>query len=112
MGVINVTPDSFSDGGLFLDAQDAVAHGERLDHPGGGIRAQVGPGRPAPGRGGAAAARPAGRRRTVHPPGAEAGVVSPHRPTSALKPKGAKGKKNGKCERDDRRISAAGTPGP
>src|SRR5918999_1279802 len=30
MGVINVTPDSFSDGGLFLDAQDAVAHGERL----------------------------------------------------------------------------------
>ena len=30
MGVINVTPDSFSDGGPFLDADDAVAHGERL----------------------------------------------------------------------------------
>jgi dihydropteroate synthase len=30
MGVVNVTPDSFSDGGLFLDADDAVAHGERL----------------------------------------------------------------------------------
>jgi dihydropteroate synthase len=30
MGVINVTPDSFSDGGLFLDAQQAVEHGERL----------------------------------------------------------------------------------
>jgi dihydropteroate synthase len=30
MGVVNVTPDSFSDGGLFLDAQAAVAHGEKL----------------------------------------------------------------------------------
>ena len=29
MGVVNVTPDSFSDGGLFLDADAAVAHGER-----------------------------------------------------------------------------------
>jgi dihydropteroate synthase len=27
MGVLNVTPDSFSDGGLFLDAERAVAHG-------------------------------------------------------------------------------------
>jgi dihydropteroate synthase len=30
MGVVNVTPDSFSDGGLFLDADAAVAHGVRL----------------------------------------------------------------------------------
>jgi dihydropteroate synthase len=30
MGVINVTPDSFSDGGLFLDGQAAVAHGLEL----------------------------------------------------------------------------------
>jgi dihydropteroate synthase len=30
MGVINVTPDSFSDGGLFLDPAQAVAHGLRL----------------------------------------------------------------------------------
>jgi dihydropteroate synthase len=30
MGVVNVTPDSFSDGGLFLDADAAVTHGERL----------------------------------------------------------------------------------
>lgn len=30
MGVVNVTPDSFSDGGRFLDAGAAVAHGERL----------------------------------------------------------------------------------
>src|ERR1700722_3440809 len=27
MGVLNVTPDSFSDGGLFLDPERAVAHG-------------------------------------------------------------------------------------
>jgi dihydropteroate synthase len=30
MGVLNVTPDSFSDGGLFLDQEAAVTHGERL----------------------------------------------------------------------------------
>jgi dihydropteroate synthase len=30
MGVVNVTPDSFSDGGLYLEADAAVAHGERL----------------------------------------------------------------------------------
>jgi dihydropteroate synthase len=30
MGVINVTPDSFSDGGAFLDPDDAVSHGKRL----------------------------------------------------------------------------------
>jgi dihydropteroate synthase len=30
MGVVNVTPDSFSDGGLFLDAGAAVEHGLRL----------------------------------------------------------------------------------
>lgn len=30
MGVLNVTPDSFSDGGRFRDAAEAVAHGRRL----------------------------------------------------------------------------------
>jgi len=30
MGVVNVTPDSFSDGGQFLDCDHAVAHAERL----------------------------------------------------------------------------------
>jgi dihydropteroate synthase len=30
MGVVNITPDSFSDGGLFLDPEAAVAHGVRL----------------------------------------------------------------------------------
>jgi dihydropteroate synthase len=30
MGILNVTPDSFSDGGLFLDAAAAVEHGRAL----------------------------------------------------------------------------------
>ena len=30
MGILNVTPDSFSDGGLFLDPDAAVAHGREL----------------------------------------------------------------------------------
>ena len=37
MGVVNVTPDSFSDGGRFLDARAAVAHGERLMEDGANI---------------------------------------------------------------------------
>ncbi|TWE09950.1 dihydropteroate synthase [Rudaeicoccus suwonensis] len=33
MGVVNVTPDSFSDGGRFFDANAAISHGrELLDH--------------------------------------------------------------------------------
>jgi dihydropteroate synthase len=30
MGIVNVTPDSFSDGGAFLDPAAAIAHGRRL----------------------------------------------------------------------------------
>jgi dihydropteroate synthase len=30
MGVLNVTPDSFSDGGRFLDPETAIAHGRRM----------------------------------------------------------------------------------
>ncbi len=30
MGVVNVTPDSFSDGGLYADAASAIAHGQQL----------------------------------------------------------------------------------
>src|SRR5919198_3714311 len=37
MGVVNVTPDSFSDGGLFLEADAAVEHGERLAAEGAAI---------------------------------------------------------------------------
>jgi dihydropteroate synthase len=34
MGVVNVTPDSFSDGGMYLDAEAAVAHGRELAEQG------------------------------------------------------------------------------
>jgi len=37
MGVVNVTPDSFSDGGEFLDPDAAIAHGRRLAAEGAGI---------------------------------------------------------------------------
>ena len=37
MGVVNVTPDSFSDGGLFADTEDAVAHAARLTDEGADI---------------------------------------------------------------------------
>src|SRR5262245_17624305 len=37
MGVVNVTPDSFSDGGAFLAPERAVAHAARLVDEGAGI---------------------------------------------------------------------------
>jgi dihydropteroate synthase len=37
MGVLNVTPDSFSDGGQFLDAEKAVAHGLQMAAEGAAI---------------------------------------------------------------------------
>jgi dihydropteroate synthase len=37
MGVVNVTPDSFSDGGLYFEAGAAVAHGEELVRDGAAI---------------------------------------------------------------------------
>jgi dihydropteroate synthase len=37
MGVVNVTPDSFSDGGRFLETSAAVAHGVRLAEEGAAI---------------------------------------------------------------------------
>ena len=37
MGVVNITPDSFSDGGEFLDPDKAVAHGLRLIEEGADI---------------------------------------------------------------------------
>jgi len=37
MGVVNVTPDSFSDGGLFLEADAAIRHGLRLAGEGAAI---------------------------------------------------------------------------
>jgi dihydropteroate synthase len=37
MGVVNVTPDSFSDGGLFLEPEAAIAHGVQLVEDGADI---------------------------------------------------------------------------
>ena len=37
MGVLNVTPDSFSDGGLYLDVDKAVAHGIEMAQQGAAI---------------------------------------------------------------------------
>jgi dihydropteroate synthase len=37
MGILNVTPDSFSDGGFFFDKADAVAHGEAMARAGADI---------------------------------------------------------------------------
>jgi dihydropteroate synthase len=37
MGVVNVTPDSFSDGGRYLDAHAAIDHGEQLAAEGAAI---------------------------------------------------------------------------
>jgi dihydropteroate synthase len=37
MGVVNVTPDSFSDGGLYLEPEAAIAHGEELVREGADI---------------------------------------------------------------------------
>jgi len=37
MGVVNVTPDSFSDGGQFADSAAAIAHAHRLIEQGAGI---------------------------------------------------------------------------
>ncbi len=37
MGVVNVTPDSFSDGGLYFDADKAIRHGMELAEQGAGI---------------------------------------------------------------------------
>lgn len=37
MGIVNVTPDSFSDGGCFIDPESAIAHGQQLAEEGADI---------------------------------------------------------------------------
>ena len=34
MGIVNVTPDSFSDGGLYLEKNKAIAHARQLINEG------------------------------------------------------------------------------
>lgn len=41
MGILNVTPDSFSDGGLFLDRDAALRHAEMMMEAGEIGRAHV-----------------------------------------------------------------------
>ena len=53
MGIVNVTPDSFSDGGRFLEADAAIEHGRAPDRRG---------------------SRHRGRRRRIHAPGRRARV--------------------------------------
>jgi dihydropteroate synthase len=55
MGVLNVTPDSFSDGGVFLDAERAIAHARELAADGADIL-DVGGESTRPGAGAVAAA--------------------------------------------------------
>ena len=71
MGIVNTTPDSFSDGGRFLDADAAVAHGLRLVAEGADV-VDVGGESTRPGAAGVDAAEE--RRRVV--PVVEA--LSPH----------------------------------
>ena len=37
MGILNITPDSFSDGGIFLSRENAVAHARRMAEEGADI---------------------------------------------------------------------------
>ena len=37
MGILNVTPDSFSDGGLYFDPEKAIARGKQLEQEGADI---------------------------------------------------------------------------
>ena len=54
MGILNVTPDSFSDGGRFVDRDDAVAHGMAM-HRAGAVLVDVGGESTRPGAGRVAA---------------------------------------------------------
>src|SRR6478609_9171943 len=78
MGVVNVTPDSFSDGGQFDDAAQAIAHGRRLAAEGASI-VDVGGESTRPGADPVPAAaddaaRPALRRRGVRREGVPGGA--------------------------------------
>src|SRR5579864_541847 len=64
MGVLNVTPDSFSDGGRFLDPERAVAHGLRMAEEGAAI-IDVGGESTRPGAGAVSAAEELDRILTV-----------------------------------------------
>ncbi len=72
MGIVNVTPDSFSDGGVFIDAEKAVAHSEKLLDEGAGI-IDVGGESTRPGT---AIASPAAYTHRRLPPGTQAAAAA------------------------------------
>ncbi|MEW6007234.1 MAG: dihydropteroate synthase, partial [bacterium] len=37
MGILNITPDSFSDGGLYLEKEKAIDHSFKMDEEGASI---------------------------------------------------------------------------
>ena len=46
MGIVNVTPDSFSDGGEWFEASDAITHGLELQRDGAESRTLDNPEKP------------------------------------------------------------------
>ena len=86
MGVVNVTPDSFSDGGLWLDADTAVQHGLDL----------VAPGR-----------RHRRRRRRVHPARRD-----PHRRRGGAAPRHPGRHRPGRCRAPRCRSTRCGPRSP
>ena len=74
MGILNVTPDSFSDGGEFLDAATAIAHAEQMVRDGADIL-DVGAESTRPGSDAVSAEEQIGRLREVLPALMSLGVV-------------------------------------
>ena len=85
MGVVNVTPDSFSDGGQFLDPEKAVEHAERLLDEGADIL-DIGGESTRPGARVDAASSADGRRRRIrlarNPPSAPKKNLNAYFPSS------------------------------
>ena len=107
MGVLNVTPDSFSDGGRYADLDAAVAHGVRLRDDGRGPgrrRRRVDP-----------AGRRAGRRRDRDRPGAAGDPGAGRRRRAGQHRhhpgRGRRGRAGGRRRRGQRRLRRAGRPG-
>lgn len=74
MGVLNVTPDSFSDGGRFLDPEAAVAHAQRMIDEGADI-IDVGAESTRPGSGRVSGAEQIARLRRIVPAVAALGAA-------------------------------------
>ena len=107
MGVLNVTPDSFSDGGLHLDPVSAVAHGIALRDQGADL-VDVGGESTRPGAQRVPVEEELRRVLPVVEPLADAGVVVSHRHDAG---RGGRAGTGGGCERGQRRQRWPGGPG-